>query len=101
MTETTNIRAAAAVEGWPEEAGMAICAIRYTLGRRSYVVSDGIRWAREYGRKYLAVRRTVIRDIEAAIEQKDQLPEYQPLGDEMDERGWRAVLVELKEMGDG
>ena len=30
-----------------DDAHMAICAIRYTIGRRSYVVADGQRWARK------------------------------------------------------
>lgn len=76
------------------EAMMAVCAIRYCLGRQSYIVSDGQRWAREYGRKYPVLRRIVTCDIESEI-RAGRL-----MGAALDDAGWRAVLSDLKAMGE-
>ncbi|MGE4043390.1 MAG: hypothetical protein AB7F35_00955 [Acetobacteraceae bacterium] len=85
-----------------DEAAMAICAIRYCIGRMSYITSDGQRWARKYGRQSRHVRKVIIRDLQEAAETADRMrasgSEYSPLGMEMDERGWREVLAELKAM---
>ena len=75
---------------------MAICAIRYTIGRRSYVVSDGQRWAMEWGAKSNWVRDVIIRDLEEATERCDSAAEA--LGDPPDEDGWRWVLSVLQAM---
>lgn len=90
-----------AVEPSREECGMAICAIRYCLGRRSYVVSDGQRWARHYGRLSPWVRDVIARDLEEARD-RDQRSggEWSPFGDPHDKAGWLAVLEDLKAMGD-
>ena len=73
---------------------MAICAIRYTIGRRSYVVSDGQQWAMEWGAKSNWVRDVIIRDLEEATERCDSGTEA--LGDPPDEAGWRRVLSGLQ-----
>jgi hypothetical protein len=73
--------------------GMALCAIRYTLGRMSYIVGDGVRWAREYGAKSAWVRGMLIRDLQEAVEREDN--GFPALGMDMDSRQWRAVLAEL------
>lgn len=72
-----------------DAASMALCAIRYTIGRRSYIVSDGWRWAREWGAKSTWVRDVIRRDLREAAERDGAL------GDRHDERGWRAVLADL------
>lgn len=80
-----------------EECLMALCAIRYTLGRRSYIVSDGVRWALHYGKLSAWVRGVVIRDIEELVERDARANgEFSFLGDEMDKREWLRVLRELK-----
>lgn len=78
------------------EENMALCAIRYCMGRMSYIVSYGIAWARRYGAQSEHLRGVVIRDIEEAIAQMERCPDIPMLGDKMDEREWRAVLSELK-----
>lgn len=78
------------------EENMALCAIRYCMGRMSYIVSDGIAWARRYGAQSKHLRGIVIRDIEEAIVQMERCPDIPMLGDKIDEREWRAVLSELK-----
>lgn len=78
--ETTN----------PHDAeSMALCAIRYTIGRMSYVVSDGQRWAREWGARSSWVRDVIRRDLREAADR------HGALGDECDEVGWRHVLTDL------
>lgn len=73
---------------------MAICAIRYTIGRRSYIVIDGQKWAMEWGAKSNRVRDVIIRDLEEATERCDSGAEA--LGDPPDEAGWRRVLSGLQ-----
>ncbi|CAH2606256.1 conserved protein of unknown function (plasmid) [Rhodovastum atsumiense] len=82
---------------------MALCAIRYTIGRRSYVVSDGARWARKWGAKSPWVRRVIIRDLESEVadidaDRAEGRRARATLGDAQDEREWRAVLADLKAM---
>jgi hypothetical protein len=76
-----------------DEETMALCAIRYTIGRMSYIVSDGVRWARKYGNQSQWVRDVLIRDLQEAVEREDR--GMRALGMEMDSRQWRAVLAEL------
>ncbi len=68
---------------------MVICAIRYTIGRRSYIVGDGQRWAREWGAKSRHVRDVIRRDLREACDR------HGALGDQGDEAGWRNVLTDL------
>lgn len=72
-----------------EDETMAICAIRYTIGRRSYITSDGQRWARNWGTKSKHVRDVIRRDLREAADR------HGALGDECDEAGWRNVLTDL------
>lgn len=80
-----------------DDEGMALCAIRYTIGRRSYIVADGQRWALEWGGKSKWVRRVIIRDLLEATSWCDAGAEA--LGDPPDEAGWRRVLTELQALG--
>jgi hypothetical protein len=75
---------------------MAVCAIRYTIGRRSYVVADGHQWAMEWGAKSNWVRDVIIRDLKEATERCDS--GAKALGDPTDEDGWRWVLSVLQAM---
>lgn len=50
---------------------MTLCAIRYTIGRSSYIVSDGQRWAREWGAKSKRVRDIIRRDLREELQQWD------------------------------
>lgn len=77
---------------------MALCAIRYTIGRRSYIVSDGQKWAREWGAKSAWIRGVLIRDLTEDARRCDEgVP---ALGDAVDEAGWRRVLEELEAIRD-
>lgn len=78
---------------------MVICAIRYTIGRRSYIVSDGQRWAREWGAKSKWVRDVIRRDLREEVRRCDD--GFPSLGDAHDEAGWRSVLADLDAMEDG
>jgi hypothetical protein len=76
---------------------MAICAIRYTMGRSSYIVSSGQNWALEYGAKSKWVRDVIVYDLERLVDQCER--GYPSLGDpQVDEPGWRKVLEQLKAM---
>lgn len=77
---------------------MAICAIRYTIGRQSYIVPQGYAWAREWGAKSAWVRRTIIDDLRGLVEKCDRGPVGCWLGSPGDKDGWREVLAELQAM---
>ena len=84
---------------WTDETSMAVCAIRYTIGRRSYIVADGWKWALRYALVSRPLRRTLIRDLEEKFEQAARsTSEYHPLGFDSDVAGWRDVLEKLKAM---
>jgi hypothetical protein len=75
---------------------MALCAIRYTIGRSSYIVSEGVEWAKEWGLESEYVRKIIIRDLAEAVVRCDDGAEA--LGDIMDEKAWREVLADLLEI---
>lgn len=82
---------------------MAICAIRYCIGRSSYIVADGVRWALKFGAKSKWVRNVIISDLESAVkrcdrERAEKLHSMGWLGSPMDEERWRDVLRQLKEI---
>ena len=66
---------------------MALCAIRYCMGRSSYIVADGLRWAREWGEKSAVVKEILVRDI-------DNMPAG--LLGHTHESEWRALADELR-----
>jgi len=76
-----------------DEESMAICAIRYTMGRRSYIVSQGQEWAIHWGKKSKHVRDIIRRDLREEVRRCDD--GFPSLGDIYDEAGWRKVLEEL------
>ena len=75
---------------------MALCAIRYTIGRQSYIVSDGQKWARQWGEKSPWVRSVLIRDLREEVRRCDD--GFPSLGDRYDEDGWREVLEHLESL---
>jgi hypothetical protein len=50
MVETDTKKTAGLTDAQKDEYSMAVCAIRYCIGRRSYIVSSGAEWARKYGK---------------------------------------------------
>jgi hypothetical protein len=75
---------------------MAVAAVRYCLGRMSYIVDDCCTWLREVWPELGGNTRTVIaRDIEAAIARDDEArergDEHKPLGMDMDRESWIRV----------
>lgn len=82
-----------------DEFSMALCAIRYCIGRSSYIVASGVRWALEYGRRSQWVREIVIQDLHILVERLDQGGSIKWLGDEGAEKMWREALRELREIG--
>ena len=78
----------------PDES-ILICAVRYALGRMSYIVGDTA--------KYVALKQKtlskecidiIIRDIEKELERYHSVG--QTLGMECDERTWKNLLEVLK-----
>lgn len=88
------------------EETLALCAIRYTMGRMSYIVADGQRWAVEWGSKSPHVRKVLIKDLAYAIEDEDRyfIPEGKEVSAlgcmKLDSPGWREVYRTLKRMED-
>lgn len=67
-----------------------ICALRYALGRRTYIVGDTVRYIKEYIPNMTQhCKNVMINDIK-----NQKLFGY---GDEWDEDDWMSLLEELEE----
>lgn len=80
----------------PDES-ILICAVRYALGRMSYIVGEVANYV-FFKRKTLSVEciNIIIRDIEEEMERYNA--SGQKLGMHCDEKIWRALLAALKEI---
>ena len=82
-----------------DQESLALCAIRYCIGRQSYIVGSGLAWARDWGKRSPWIRNVLIQDLETAVRQIERSRghehPWQVLGSATDEREWRAVLAEL------
>ena len=78
----------------PDDRGsLLISAVRYALGRRTYVVSDTCRIARMALHEVTDATRTIIgRDIREALARGQG-------GDDIDDREWRDLLDWMGESG--
>lgn len=75
---------------------MLIAAVRYCLGRSSYIVGDCADWMMAHWDSWPTnVRQVLQRDIEAEFERDDAArergDEYMPLGMDMDREQWERV----------
>ena len=75
---------------------MVIAAVRYCLGRRSYIVGDCADWLIEQWPNFSDKTQFIVkRDIEEAFEGDDRAREdmcdYKPLGMDMDRAEWERV----------
>jgi hypothetical protein len=75
---------------------MALAAVRYCLGRQSYIVGDCCEWLPTVWQALQpGMRKTIARDIEEAITKDDEARErgdkYLPLGMDFDRREWLAL----------
>lgn len=75
---------------------MALAAVRYCLGRMTYIVSDCADWlVHQWPHISPSTRAIIQRDIEAEFERDDAARErgdaYLPLGMTMDRRTWERV----------
>lgn len=80
---------------------MAICAVRYAIGRKSYAAIDGQRWAVQFAARSDRVRQILTHNIEEALETSYRMRPDGLLDSEQVELGWRAVLAQLKAMEPG
>ena len=78
----------------PDES-ILICAVRYALGRQSYIVGEVAQYV-FYKRKTLSAEciNIIIRDIEEEMERYHSVG--QTLGMDCDERTWENLLNQLK-----
>ena len=75
---------------------MALSAIRYALGRRTYIVHDTVVWILHNWPKWGdEVKRLIKRDIEEEFtrddKQRAEKTNYRPLGDDCDREDWERV----------
>lgn len=75
---------------------MLIAAVRYCLGRSSYIVGDCVDWMLAHWARWPAnIREVLQRDIEREFERDDQARErgdqHKPLGMDMDRRQWERA----------
>jgi hypothetical protein len=77
---------------------MAVAAVRYCLGRKSYIVGDCKDWLIDQWLNISAKAQDVIRrDVEEAFEADDRARaagnQYKPLGWDCDRDDWERVRV--------
>ena len=75
---------------------MVTSAVRYCLGRRTYIVGDCVDWLlRIWPTLDVATRRLIEMDIEAEFDADDRArangAAYKPLGMDMDRQQWERV----------
>ena len=75
---------------------MAVSAVRYCLGRRTYIVSDCKEWLCEIWDKLPEKAKAIIqRDVEEAFQRDDEAREsgkgHLELGHDCDRRSWEQV----------
>ena len=89
---------------WGRSDLMATAAVRYCLGRQSYIVGDCVDWLIEMRD---AIRPTALRIIERDIreamvkddEARERGSEHLPLGADIDRREWERALAALATQG--
>lgn len=77
---------------------MALAAVRYCLGRMSYIVGDCADWlCEQWPNIKPSARNTIERDIREAVQRDDESRrdgrEHHPLGMDMDRAEWLRVLA--------
>ena len=81
---------------WGRSDLMALAAVRYCLGRSSYIVGDCVDWLHhQWGDMSPSIRATIARDVDEEFARDDQARErgenYKPLGMDMDRRQWERA----------
>lgn len=87
---------AAGTPAWGRGDLMAIAAVRYCLGRKSYIVGDCASWLiAAWPHISESARKTIQRDVEEEFDRDDEArgrnAEYKPLGADCDRAGWERV----------
>lgn len=84
----------------PFDGLMLTAAVRYSLGRRSYVVSEAAGWVRRYWPSLeQGVRKTLRRDVSEAL--SDAADRGVHLGMGIDQRVWQDLERWMEAQGDG
>ncbi len=81
---------------------MAIAAVRYCLGRQTYIVSDCVTWLIvAWPLLSESARKTIKRDVEEEFTRDDEArernAEHKPLGADFDRADWERVRALWKE----
>lgn len=81
---------------WGRDDLMAMAAVRYCLGRMSYIVSDCVEWlVFQWPHIKPECRKVIQRDIEEMFAKDDDArahgEEYKPLGMDMDREQWEIA----------
>jgi hypothetical protein len=95
-SQPAQVGSTAMLGAWGRADLMALAAVRYCLGRQSYIVSDCCDWLPTVWQALQpGMRETIARDIEEAFARDDEARErgdqYMPLGMDMDRAQWAAV----------
>ena len=85
---------------WGRADLMVTAAVRYCLGRSSYIVGDCVDWLlANWERFEPGCRLVILRDISEAIQRDDEARErgdqYLPLGMDMDRREWERAIAQI------
>lgn len=90
---------------WGRADLMATAAVRYCMGRSTYIVGDCVDWLiANWSRFEPGCRVTIERDISEAIQRDDEARErgdqYLPLGMGMDRREWERAAAAIGRASD-
>ena len=85
---------------WGRHDLMATAAVRYCLGRSSYIVGDCVDWLIQQQHAIsLAALKIIVRDIREAMQRDDEArhsgDQHLPLGMDMDRREWERALSNI------
>lgn len=83
---------------WGDQDLMALCAVRYCIGRMTYIVSDCKEWLYDVWPDLSdRVKALIIRDVEEAFKQDDEDrldgQKYKHLGHDCDRATWEKVRL--------
>jgi hypothetical protein len=71
---------------------MVTAAVRYCIGRRTYIVSDCADWILDNWRDWPEkVKNVIQRDLEYEFDMDARNPDMKVLGDDCDKREWEKV----------
>lgn len=82
----------------PETGVIALCAVRYALGRRTYMPSLVADWLKRHWNCLTEQnQRSILRDVDDEFKRAEELEDFSTIGDPCDINTWRNLRDWMKE----